>query len=79
MADEEAAPHVTGAVFDHATPVAAGGDNSFRNIVACCFDCNTRKKDRPAEVFLRELYRSGRLSSPELDARLAALDALRSV
>lgn len=66
------------AVFDHAVPVAAGGDNSYRNIVACCFECNSIKRDRPAEEFLRELYRAARLSSAEFDQRTAALEALRA-
>jgi DNA-binding GntR family transcriptional regulator len=66
------------AAFDHAMPASAGGDNSYRNIVACCFDCNSRKRDRSAEEFLRELYRASRLSNGELDARLAAVEALRA-
>jgi hypothetical protein len=65
------------ACFDHARPVAAGGDNSYRNVVACCFDCNSLKRDRAAPDFLRQLYRAERLSSAELDSRLAALRALR--
>jgi hypothetical protein len=68
----------TGAAeFDHAVPLAAGGDNSYRNIVACCFECNSTKRDRAAEEFLRELYRASRLSSAEFDERRAALEALR--
>jgi len=66
------------AVFDHAVPVSAGGDHSYRNVVACCFDCNSRKRNRPAIEFLRELYRSSRLSDAELDARLTALQSLQS-
>lgn len=66
------------AVFDHAVPLAAGGGNSCRNIVACCFECNSVKRDRPAEEFLRELYRSSRLSSAEFDERRAALEALQA-
>ena len=64
--------------FDHAIPAAAGGDNSFRNIVACCFDCNSHKMDRPADEYLRELYRAARLSAADLDRRLAALQALQA-
>lgn len=66
------------AMFDHAVPVAAGGDNSYRNIVACCFECNSLKRDRPAEEFLRELYRASRLSSAEFDERRTALEALQA-
>ena len=39
-------------------------------------ECNTRKGDRPAPDFLRTLYRLGRLTPAELDARLRALKAL---
>jgi len=67
------------ACFDHAVPVAAGGDNSYGNIVACCFDCNSLKRDEPAEAFLRSLYRSSRLTLAELDHRLAALAALSAL
>lgn len=66
------------AVYDHVVPVCSQGDNSYRNIVACCFDCNTQKRDRPPDEFLRLLYRKGRLSSSDLDTRLAALHALQS-
>jgi biotin operon repressor len=66
------------AVFDHVVASAHGGDNTFRNIVACCFDCNSRKRNRPAAEFLRELYRTARLSDDELDARLIALETLQS-
>jgi predicted DNA-binding transcriptional regulator len=65
------------AVFDHVVAAAAGGDNSFRNIVACCFECNARKGGRAATEFLRELYRTARLSEAEFDARLGALKSLQ--
>lgn len=64
------------AVFDHAVPLAAGGDSSYRNVVACCFHCNSLKRDRPAEEFLRGLFRAGHLSHAELNDRLSALAAL---
>lgn len=66
------------AVFDHAVPVAGGGDNTYRNIVACCFECNSQKRDRAAAEYLRELYRAARLSPADLDGRLAALEALQT-
>jgi hypothetical protein len=66
------------AAFDHVVPVSVGGDHSFRNVVACCFDCNSRKRNRPAAEFLRELFRTARLSDDELAARLLALDSLHS-
>ena len=66
------------AVFDHVVASAHGGDNTYRNIVACCFDCNSRKGGKSAEEFLRELYRAARLSDAEFDARLGALEALQA-
>ena len=62
--------------LDHVVPQAAGGSNSYRNLVSCCLDCNPQKSNRPAEDFLRELYREGRLSAKDLSARLRALQDL---
>jgi hypothetical protein len=52
------------------------GRNSYRNLVSCCLECNTRKSDRPAPDFLRTLYRLGRLTASDLDGRLRALKDL---
>lgn len=62
--------------LDHVVPRARFGRNSYRNLVSCCIECNTRKGDRPAPDFLRTLYRLGRLTPAELDARLRALKDL---
>ena len=62
--------------LDHVVPRAHFGRNSYRNIVSCCMECNTRKGDKPASDFLRTLYRQGRLTPAELDARLRALKDL---
>ena len=62
--------------LDHVVPVAKSGGNSYRNLVSSCLDCNSRKKDLPAEDFLRRLYREGRLSAKDLSARLLAVQAL---
>lgn len=35
--------------LDHVTPRAQGGDNSWRNCVTSCFDCNNKKGDRTPE------------------------------
>lgn len=53
------------------------GRNSYRNLVAACQQCNSRKSDTHADDFLRDLYRSGVLTSPEFHDRLAALRHLR--
>jgi 5-methylcytosine-specific restriction endonuclease McrA len=57
-------------------PMAQSGRNSYRNLVSCCHDCNSRKADRPAEEFVRWLYRERKISSDELSVRLRALDDL---
>jgi hypothetical protein len=64
--------------LDHVVPRAKLGRNSYRNLVSCCYDCNMKKKDRPAEEFLRRLYRERRLGDAELSGRLRALDDLAS-
>lgn len=43
------------ATFDHLVPFAAGGRNTKRNIVPCCFACNQKKGSR------RLVYRSSRV------------------
>ena len=65
------------AVLDHAIPQVQKLDNSYRNIVACCHECNPLKAGASAEDFLRAPYRRKRLSGDELEDRLAVLDALR--
>ncbi len=62
--------------LDHVVPRVRFGRNSYRNLVSCCIECNTRKNDRAARDFLRTLYRQGRLTPAELDARLRALKDL---
>ncbi len=62
--------------LDHVVPRARFGRNSYRNLVSCCIECNSRKSDRPAPDFLRTLYRLGRLTPAELDARLRSLKDL---
>jgi hypothetical protein len=66
--------HVHG--LDHVVPRVRFGRNSYRNLVSCCLECNSRKGDRPARDFLRILYRLGRLTAAELDTRLRALKDL---
>ena len=63
--------------LDHVISQLNGGDNSYKNIVATCHKCNTRKQASEASDFLRELYRKGMLSESELEGRLLTLEALR--
>jgi 5-methylcytosine-specific restriction endonuclease McrA len=65
-----------GRVLDHVVPHVRGGNNSYRNLVSCCVECNSQKGETAAEDFLLSLYRLRRLTSAELAARLRALDAL---
>lgn len=62
--------------LDHVVPRVLFGHNSYRNLVSCCLECNSRKRDRRAADFLRTLYRQGRLTPAELDTRLRALKDL---
>jgi hypothetical protein len=62
--------------LDHVVPQARSGRNSYRNLVSCCLDCNSQKGEMPAEDFLRQLYRQGRLNAHELAERLRAIAAL---
>ncbi len=62
--------------LDHVVPRVRLGANSYRNLVSACLECNSQKSQRPADNFLRELYRQRRLTSLELAARLRALKLL---
>jgi hypothetical protein len=53
------------------------GDNSFKNLVASCRQCNNRKDSSPADDFLRRIYRDGLLSQSELAERLNQLTQLQ--
>lgn len=62
--------------LDHVVPQAKSGTNSYRNLVSACVECNSQKGQQPADQFLRQMYRDGRLSSPEFADRLRELKAL---
>jgi 5-methylcytosine-specific restriction endonuclease McrA len=62
--------------LDHVVPQISLGANSYRNLVSCCVECNSRKGQTRAADFLRRLLRERRLTGPEFDRRLRALDAL---
>jgi 5-methylcytosine-specific restriction endonuclease McrA len=62
--------------LDHVVPRARLGRNSYRNLVSCCHDCNTKKKVHEAVEHVRWLYRERRLSDADLSGRLRALDEL---
>lgn len=54
------------------------GDNSYRNLVAACRQCNNRKGAVPVNEFLRNLYRDGFLGAEELQERLSQLKKLQA-
>ena len=62
--------------LDHVIPRVEQEDNSYRNLVSCCLECNSLKRGRPAPGFLRWLHRERRLTAVELAAGLRALDSL---
>lgn len=63
--------------LDHVVPRAGQGRDSYRNLAACCLECNTEKRCKEPVELLRKLYRERRLSGAELAERLRALKALR--
>ncbi len=67
-----------GYALDHATAQVDHGDNSYRNIVAACHECNSRKAGMNAEDYYRLLYREGLLSADEMAKRMEAIGRLRN-
>ncbi|WP_175421645.1 HNH endonuclease domain-containing protein [Methylotuvimicrobium buryatense] len=41
--------------LDHVIPQVGFGNNSYKNIVAPCYDANSMKNDKPADEFIRLL------------------------
>lgn len=39
--------------LDHIKPKSRGGDNSWKNLVTCCFECNVKKGDMDLDKFLK--------------------------
>lgn len=63
--------------LDHVISQLNGGGNGYRNIVASCHQCNTKKQGGNAEDHIRQLYRKSLLSEKEFNGRIQALEALR--
>lgn len=63
--------------LDHVNPRTEGTDNSYRNIVVSCHDCNKLKRGMKAEEHLRRLFRRNLLSDDEFQDRMAAVEDLR--
>lgn len=64
--------------LDHVVAQADGLNNSYRNIVVSCHECNTTKQAAAAGDFVRHLYRRGLLSQADLEGRLSALELLQA-
>ena len=64
-------------VIEHTTSRPAG-DNSYRNLVASCRECNNRKDASSAEDWLRTLYREGFLDAVTFQERQSHLERLRA-
>lgn len=64
------------ACLDHVVPRARVGCNSYRNLVSCCMECNSEKGEKPAEEFLRWLFREHQLGAADLKSRFRALELL---
>ena len=64
------------ASLDHVVPRARAECNSYRNLVSCCTECNSEKRERPAEEFLRWLFREHQLGAADLKGRFHALELL---
>ncbi|MFH0897003.1 MAG: HNH endonuclease signature motif containing protein [Candidatus Bathyarchaeota archaeon] len=65
-------------VLDHLIAQVNQGDNSYRNVVAACHECNSLKQGKNAEGFVRELYRKGVLTQEELTDRMAAIELVKN-
>ncbi len=54
------------------------GNNTYRNVVAACRQCNNRKGSADVEDWLRTLYRDGFLGESEFRDRVSHLERLRA-
>jgi hypothetical protein len=43
-------------IFDHVVPESEGGDDEINNIVLSCYECNSKKSNKPLDVFLKENF-----------------------
>lgn len=53
------------------------GDNSYRNLVAACRQCNNRKGGRAVEDHCRNLYREALITAEEFQEVLQRVEALK--
>jgi len=65
-------------VLDHLVPQVENVDNSYKNIVAVCHECNSKKSGSNANDFVRKLYRDSILSLKELEERLVKIEIVKN-
>jgi hypothetical protein len=65
-------------VLDHLVPQANFGNNTYRNIVASCHECNSTKTGKNGEDFIRLIYRKGTINAEELENRLKAIEKMKN-
>jgi 5-methylcytosine-specific restriction endonuclease McrA len=61
--------------LDHVIPRCRGGQSTWENLVACCFECNNRKGDRTALEAGMTLVKLPRQVSVHAKHRLLASDS----
>ena len=57
---------------------SSGGNNSYKNIVASCYDANSLKNNKPVDEFLRALYKNEILSLNEFEEMKLKLKKLQN-
>jgi hypothetical protein len=68
---------VASRALDHVVPQVYGGGDSYRNVVACCTQCNSAKKTATGEEFLRRLFLEGMLGRKVFFRRIRVLEELK--
>lgn len=69
--------HYGNRTLDHVLARAEGGGNGYRNVVACCVECNSGKGSMSGAQFLHALAKRGVLAQEQSAGRKAALKALQ--
>jgi HNH endonuclease len=64
--------------LDHVVAQSSGGNNSYKNIVASCYDANSLKNNKPVDEFLRALYKNEILSLNEFEEMKLKLKKLQN-
>ncbi len=64
--------------LDHVIAQSNGGNNSYKNIVASCYDANSLKNNKPVDEFLRSLYKNEILSLKEFEELKLKLKRLQN-